>query len=93
MVSNPHGFIIHWIKIFENHEKVTKVVDIENWRIDNSQVLRWVVSLIERNSPVSSTKSSIHSGGDSGGNEGVATSGCWHGEDDEDDEDHGGVVV
>ncbi|GJU48174.1 hypothetical protein Tco_1217729 [Tanacetum coccineum] len=61
MVSNPHGFIIHWIEIFENHEKVTKVVDIENWRIDNSQVLRWVVSLIERNSPVSSTKSSIHS--------------------------------
>ncbi|GJZ50577.1 hypothetical protein Tco_0604767 [Tanacetum coccineum] len=52
-VSSPHGFIIHWIEIFENHEKVTKVVDVENWRIENSQVLRWVVSLIERNSPVS----------------------------------------
>ncbi|GJU04149.1 retrovirus-related pol polyprotein from transposon TNT 1-94 [Tanacetum coccineum] len=32
-------------------------------------------------------------GGDSGGNEVVATSGCWHGEDDEDDEDRGGVVA
>ncbi|GJY50268.1 hypothetical protein Tco_0441115 [Tanacetum coccineum] len=61
MVSNPHGFIIHWIEIFENHEKVMEVVDVENWRIDNSRVLRWVVSLIERNSPVSSMKSSIQS--------------------------------
>ncbi|GJV31058.1 retrovirus-related pol polyprotein from transposon TNT 1-94 [Tanacetum coccineum] len=59
MFPAPHGFIIHWIEIFENHEKVTEVVDVENWRIDNSRVLRWVVSLIERNSPVSSTKSSI----------------------------------
>ncbi|GKA56549.1 hypothetical protein Tco_0755621 [Tanacetum coccineum] len=59
MVSSPHGFIIHWIEIFENHEKVTEVVDVENWRVDNSRILRWVVSLIERNSPVSSTKSSI----------------------------------
>ncbi|GJT59096.1 hypothetical protein Tco_1002629 [Tanacetum coccineum] len=61
MVSSPHGFIIYWIEIFENHEKVTEVVDVENWRIDNSRVLRWVVSLIKRNSPVSSTKSSIQS--------------------------------
>ncbi|GJT74004.1 hypothetical protein Tco_1033290 [Tanacetum coccineum] len=61
MVSSLHGFIIYWIEIFENHEKVTEVVDVENWRIDNSQVLRWVVSLIKRNSPVSSTKSSIQS--------------------------------
>ncbi|GJW72402.1 putative reverse transcriptase domain-containing protein [Tanacetum coccineum] len=59
MVSSPYGFIIHWIEIFKNHEKVTKVVDVENWRIDNSRVLRWVVYLIERNSPVSSTKSLI----------------------------------
>ncbi|GKE31609.1 hypothetical protein Tco_1450931, partial [Tanacetum coccineum] len=35
---------------------------------------------------------SVWCGGDSGDNEGVATSGCWHGEDDEDDEDRGGVV-
>ncbi|GJW31709.1 hypothetical protein Tco_0051741, partial [Tanacetum coccineum] len=61
MVSSPHGFIIHWIEIFENHEKVTEVVDVENWRIDNSRILRWVVSLIERNSLVSSMKSSIQS--------------------------------
>ncbi|GKC26043.1 hypothetical protein Tco_1028193 [Tanacetum coccineum] len=61
MVSSSHGFIIHWIEIFDNHEKVTEVVDVENWRIDNSRVLRWVVSLIERNSHVSSTKSSIQS--------------------------------
>ncbi|GJW30786.1 hypothetical protein Tco_0047661 [Tanacetum coccineum] len=37
-----------WIEIFENHEKVTELVDVENWRIINSRVLRWVVSLIER---------------------------------------------
>ncbi|GKE84261.1 hypothetical protein Tco_1558003 [Tanacetum coccineum] len=43
MVSSPHGFIIHWIEIFENHEKVTELVDVENWRIENSRVLRWVV--------------------------------------------------
>ncbi|GJX13588.1 COV 2-like protein [Tanacetum coccineum] len=61
IVSSSHGFIIHWIEIFKNHEKVTKVVDVENWRIDNSRVLRWVIYLIERNSPVSSTKSSIQS--------------------------------
>ncbi|GKC13289.1 hypothetical protein Tco_1010071 [Tanacetum coccineum] len=38
---------------------MTEVVDVENWRIDNSRVLRWVVSLIEWNSFVFSTKSSI----------------------------------
>ncbi|GJZ40100.1 hypothetical protein Tco_0586663, partial [Tanacetum coccineum] len=61
MVNSPHGFIIYWIEIFENHKKVTEVVDVKNWRIDNSRVLRWVVSLIERNSQVSSTKSLIQS--------------------------------
>ncbi|GKD22453.1 hypothetical protein Tco_1224156 [Tanacetum coccineum] len=60
-VSNPHGFIIHWKKIFKSNQKVTKVVDIENWRIDNSQVFRWIVSLIEWNSSVSSRTSSIQS--------------------------------
>ncbi|GKB82211.1 hypothetical protein Tco_0949106, partial [Tanacetum coccineum] len=60
-VSSPHGFIIHGIKIFKDNEKVTKVVDVENWRVDNSRVLRWVVSLIEWNSSVSSMKSSIQS--------------------------------
>ncbi|GJU63093.1 reverse transcriptase domain-containing protein [Tanacetum coccineum] len=40
MVSSPHGFIIPWIEIFENNKKVTEVVDVENWWIDNSRVLR-----------------------------------------------------
>ncbi|GJZ56845.1 ALP1-like protein [Tanacetum coccineum] len=37
-VSSPYGFIIHWVKVFKSNKKVTKVVDVENWRIDNSQV-------------------------------------------------------
>nr|GEY34662.1 retrovirus-related Pol polyprotein from transposon TNT 1-94 [Tanacetum cinerariifolium] len=60
-VSNPHGFIIHAIEIFKGNEKVMEVIDVENWRIDNSRVLRWIVSSIEGNSSVSSTKSSIQS--------------------------------
>ncbi|GKD14215.1 hypothetical protein Tco_1198622 [Tanacetum coccineum] len=60
-VSSPHGFIIHWEKIFKSINKVTKVVDVENWRIDNSRVFRWIVSLIKWNSSVSSTTSSIQS--------------------------------
>ncbi|GKD49437.1 hypothetical protein Tco_1278413, partial [Tanacetum coccineum] len=35
-VSNPHGFIIHWEKDFKSIKKVMEVVDVENWRIDNS---------------------------------------------------------
>ncbi|GJV03405.1 hypothetical protein Tco_1336974 [Tanacetum coccineum] len=58
-VGIPHGFIIHGIEVFEGNEEVTEVIDVENWRIDNSRVLRWVVSLIEWNSSVSSMKSSI----------------------------------
>nr|GEU76403.1 hypothetical protein [Tanacetum cinerariifolium] len=58
-VSSPHGFIIYEIKIFKGNEKVTKVIDVENWQIDNSRVLRRIVSLIEGNSSVPSTKSSI----------------------------------
>ncbi|GKC66016.1 hypothetical protein Tco_1098614 [Tanacetum coccineum] len=46
-VGSPHGFIIHGIEVFEGNEKVTEVIDVENWRIDNSRVLRLVVSLIE----------------------------------------------
>ncbi|GJS08782.1 hypothetical protein Tco_0365578, partial [Tanacetum coccineum] len=60
-VGNPHGFVIHGIEVLKGNEKVTEVIYVENWRIDNSQVLRWVVSLIEWNSSVSSTKSSIQS--------------------------------
>ncbi|GJR23331.1 putative reverse transcriptase domain-containing protein [Tanacetum coccineum] len=35
-VSGPHGFIIYWEKIFKSIKNVTEVVDVENWRIDNS---------------------------------------------------------
>nr|GEZ56056.1 hypothetical protein [Tanacetum cinerariifolium] len=60
-VDSPHGFIIHWIVISKIIKEVTEVIDIEDWRIDNSRVLRWIVSLIECNSSVLSTKSSIQS--------------------------------
>nr|GEX33667.1 hypothetical protein [Tanacetum cinerariifolium] len=39
-VGSPHGFIIHWIIISKNIKKVMEVIDVENWRIDNSRVLR-----------------------------------------------------
>ncbi|GJQ97603.1 hypothetical protein Tco_0008742 [Tanacetum coccineum] len=48
-----YGFIIHWIVISKNIKKVMEVIDVENWRIDNSRVLRWIVSLIEWNSSIS----------------------------------------
>nr|GEV45498.1 ribonuclease H-like domain-containing protein [Tanacetum cinerariifolium] len=60
-VGSLHGFIIHWIVISKNIKKVTEVIDVGNWRVDNSWVLRWMVSLIEWNFSVSSTKSSIQS--------------------------------
>nr|GEW80902.1 retrovirus-related Pol polyprotein from transposon TNT 1-94 [Tanacetum cinerariifolium] len=31
-IDNPHGFIIHRIEIFKGNEKVTEVIDVENWR-------------------------------------------------------------
>ncbi|GJV93479.1 hypothetical protein Tco_1541292 [Tanacetum coccineum] len=62
MVGSPHGFIIHWIVILKNIKKVMEVIDVENWQIENSRVLRWIVSLIEWNSFVSSMKSSIQNG-------------------------------
>nr|GEZ44155.1 hypothetical protein [Tanacetum cinerariifolium] len=58
-VGNPHRFIINGIEFFEGNEEVTKVIDVENWRLDNSRVLRWIVSLIVWNSSVLSTKSAI----------------------------------
>nr|GEU96406.1 hypothetical protein [Tanacetum cinerariifolium] len=60
-VGSPHGFIVYGIEIFKGNEKVTEVIDVENWRIDHSRVLRWIVSWIERNSFVSSTNSLIQS--------------------------------
>nr|GEU55588.1 hypothetical protein [Tanacetum cinerariifolium] len=58
-VGSPHGFVIHGIEVLKGNEKVLKVIDIENWRIDNSRILRRSVSLFEWNSSVSLTKSSI----------------------------------
>ncbi|GJZ94323.1 hypothetical protein Tco_0666526 [Tanacetum coccineum] len=58
-VGSPRGFIINWIVISKNIKEVTEVIDVENWQIDNSRVLRWIVSLFEWNSSVSLTKSSI----------------------------------
>nr|GEW25095.1 reverse transcriptase domain-containing protein [Tanacetum cinerariifolium] len=43
IVGSPHRFIIHWIVISKNIKEVTKVIDVENWRIDNSRVLRMIV--------------------------------------------------
>nr|GEX23530.1 hypothetical protein [Tanacetum cinerariifolium] len=47
------------LRFFKDNEKVKEVIDVENWRVDNSRVLMWIVSLIEGNSSVSSTKSLI----------------------------------
>nr|GEW63555.1 hypothetical protein [Tanacetum cinerariifolium] len=58
-VGNPHGFIIHGIEVLKGNEKVKEVIDVENWCVDNYRLLRWIVSLFERNSSVLSTKSSI----------------------------------
>ncbi|GKB08186.1 putative reverse transcriptase domain-containing protein, partial [Tanacetum coccineum] len=60
-VGSQHRFIIYGIEIFKGNEKVTEVIDVKNWRIDNSHVLRWIVSLIEGNSSLSLTKSLIQS--------------------------------
>nr|GEY13094.1 hypothetical protein [Tanacetum cinerariifolium] len=61
MVGSPYGFTIHWIVISKNIKEVTKIIDVENWQIDNSRVLRWIVSLFQWNSFVSLIKSLIQS--------------------------------
>ncbi|GJX91660.1 hypothetical protein Tco_0344986 [Tanacetum coccineum] len=61
MVGRPYGFVIHGIKVLKGNEKVTEVIDVENWCVDNSRMLRWIVSLFEWNSSVSSTKYLIQS--------------------------------
>ncbi|GJZ24162.1 hypothetical protein Tco_0561621 [Tanacetum coccineum] len=58
-VCSSHRFIIHGIVISKNIKEVAKIIDVENWRINNSRVLGWIVSLFEWNSFVSLTKSSI----------------------------------
>ncbi|GJX18319.1 hypothetical protein Tco_0219151 [Tanacetum coccineum] len=60
-VDSLHGFIIHRIEVLKGNEKVMEVIDVKNWQIDNSRMLRRIDSLIEWNSSVSSTKSSIQS--------------------------------
>nr|GEV03574.1 hypothetical protein [Tanacetum cinerariifolium] len=61
MVGSPHRFIINWIIISKNVNKVTEIIYVKNWRVDNSRVSRRIVSLVEWNSSVLSTKSSIQS--------------------------------
>ncbi|GJX46333.1 hypothetical protein Tco_0271523 [Tanacetum coccineum] len=46
-VGRPYGFVIHGIKVLKGNEKVTEVIDVENWCVDNSRLLRWIVSLFE----------------------------------------------
>nr|GEV19392.1 hypothetical protein [Tanacetum cinerariifolium] len=53
-VGSPHGFVIHRIEVLKGNEKVTKVIDIENWCVEKYRLLRWIVSLLEWNSSVSS---------------------------------------
>ncbi|GKC05859.1 hypothetical protein Tco_0997469 [Tanacetum coccineum] len=65
-VGRQHGRQPTWVhhpldRNFEEYQKVTEVINVENWQIDKSRVLRWVVSLIVWNSFVLSTKSSIQS--------------------------------
>nr|GEW75393.1 hypothetical protein [Tanacetum cinerariifolium] len=62
MIDIPHGFIIHGIEVLKGNEKVMEVTDVENWRVDNSRLLRQIVSLFEWNSSIFSTTSSIQSG-------------------------------
>ncbi|GJQ97574.1 hypothetical protein Tco_0008713 [Tanacetum coccineum] len=59
MVGSPHGFVIHGIEVLKGNEKVTEVIDVENCHVDNSRLLKWIVSLFEWNSSVSSMKSLI----------------------------------
>nr|GEU55546.1 hypothetical protein [Tanacetum cinerariifolium] len=62
MVGIPHRFIIHWFVVSKNIEEVTEVIDVKNWMVDNSQVLWWIISLVEWNSSVSSMESLIQRG-------------------------------
>nr|GEU78260.1 hypothetical protein [Tanacetum cinerariifolium] len=57
-----HGFLNYGIEVFKGNKKVTEVIDVKNWRIDNSWLLRWIVSLFVWNSSVSSMESLIQSG-------------------------------
>nr|GEX67679.1 uncharacterized mitochondrial protein AtMg00810-like [Tanacetum cinerariifolium] len=41
-VDNPHRFAIHGIEVLKGNEKATEVIDVENWRVDNSRLLRYL---------------------------------------------------
>nr|GEU63953.1 Gag-Pol polyprotein [Tanacetum cinerariifolium] len=45
-ISSPHGFIIHGIEVLNGNEKVTEVIDVENWRVDVSRMDRKVVQIV-----------------------------------------------
>ncbi|GKC51922.1 hypothetical protein Tco_1074667 [Tanacetum coccineum] len=49
LVSFDESQVVTFNGKFGN-EKVTEVIDVENWRVDNSRLLRWIVSLFEWNS-------------------------------------------
>ncbi|GJW48219.1 hypothetical protein Tco_0079865 [Tanacetum coccineum] len=40
MVGSPHGFVINGIEVLKGNEKVAEVIDVDNWRVDNSRLLR-----------------------------------------------------
>nr|GEV40396.1 vacuolar ATPase assembly integral membrane protein VMA21-like domain-containing protein [Tanacetum cinerariifolium] len=39
-VSSPHRFVIHGIEVLKGNEKVTDVIDVKNWHVDNTRFLR-----------------------------------------------------
>nr|GFC60382.1 hypothetical protein [Tanacetum cinerariifolium] len=58
-VDSPHGFVIYGIEVLKGNEKVREVINVDNRRVDNSRLLKWIVSLFEWNSPILLTKFSI----------------------------------
>nr|GEX39191.1 hypothetical protein [Tanacetum cinerariifolium] len=46
-IGSPHGFVIHGIQVLKGNEKVKEVIVVENWRIDNSQMLRVSAAYLE----------------------------------------------
>ncbi|GJZ57094.1 hypothetical protein Tco_0612588 [Tanacetum coccineum] len=44
-IGSQHGFIIHGIEVLKGNEKVTEVIDVENWRVDNSRLFCFFVRM------------------------------------------------
>ncbi|GKE07146.1 hypothetical protein Tco_1399164, partial [Tanacetum coccineum] len=38
-VGSTYGFVIYGIEVLKGNEKVMEVIDVENWRVDNSRLL------------------------------------------------------